>query len=225
MAQTIVVRLHVEVEGKTFAQMEAELMGQLREQLGPAVGAEVRSVATGMGAGVCAGCGGPRRRRGREPRKVVGLFGDVEFERDRTDCRGCGSRAYPADEALGLEPKERYSLGVVEKALFLATDSSYAKSEAGMKELLRVNISHGEIHRLAQKEGELLHDTFEGLRERIFERGERAELERLEAAAPDKDLVIYPGRRHLCPRPWQQGSDGGQGRHCVFPQGPHLQGS
>jgi len=190
LAQTIVVRLHVEVEGKTLAQMEAELMGQLREQLGPAVGAEVRSVATGMGAGVCAGCGGPRRRRGREPRKVVGLFGDVEFERDRTDCRGCGSRAYPADEALGLEPKERYSLGVVEKALFLATDSSYAKSEAGMKELLRVNISHGEIHRLAQKEGQLLHDTFEGLRERIFERGERAELERLEAAAPDKDLVI-----------------------------------
>jgi hypothetical protein len=104
---------------------------------------------------------------------VVGLFGILELRRQRVECRNCRSTGYPADEVLGLEPGERYSLGVAEMALFSATDTSYAKSAATMKYLLDVGISHGQIHRLAQKEGALIQAESERLRRQVFEQGDR----------------------------------------------------
>jgi len=188
--KTIVVRLSVDVEGKTLGELEAELMGQLRQALGPAVQTELARVSSEVSPGMCSTCAGPRRGRGWEQRCIVGLFGAVHVRRQRAECAGCGVTAYPADHVLGLEAQERYSLGVSEAALWLATDGSYAKSAASMKQLLDVSISANQIHRLAQKEGELVQHAWEGLRRRVFEAGDRETLRQLEAGAAVKDLVV-----------------------------------
>ncbi len=186
----IVVVVDVDVQGRTLGEVEAELMGKLRAALAPALQAELEVVVAEVEPGVCPGCGRARRRRGMEKRTVVGLFGVLELKRQRVECRECQSTGYPADEVLGLEPSERYSLGVAEMALFAATDTSYAKSAATMKHLLDVGISHGQIHRLAQKEGALIQAEWERLRQQVFEAGDRKILDRLEAGAAVKDLVI-----------------------------------
>jgi hypothetical protein len=187
---TIVIRLDVEVEGKTLAEVEAEVMGQLRGGVGPALGAEVAKVVDGIGVGRCRECGQPRRSRGWERRRIVGLFGVMEVKRQRADCPRCGISCYPADDALGLEAQERYTLGVAEASLWLATDSSYAKSAASMGQLLDVPISAHQVHRLAQREGELVQAAWEDLRRRVFDEGDLRALAELEASAPVKDLVI-----------------------------------
>jgi hypothetical protein len=187
---TIVVRLQVEVEGKTLAEVEAEVMGQLRGSVGPALETEVARVAEQAGPGSCRECGQPRRGRGWERRQIVGLFGVLEVRRQRAECVRCRITGYPADEVLGLEAQERYSLGVAEAALWLAVDGSYAKSAASMRKLLGVPISAHQIHHLAQREGELVQAAWERLRHAVFDQGNRGALAELEAAAPAKDLVI-----------------------------------
>lgn len=121
---------------------------------------------------------------------MSGLFGDVVIRRQRVECVPCVATSYPADEQLGIEPGERYSLGVAEAALWLATDSSYAKSAASMGHLLDVGISHGQIHRIAQSEGQLVADAWEALRQRVFTDGDRTALADLERRAPVPDLAV-----------------------------------
>jgi hypothetical protein len=184
------VRLELEIEGKTLGEVEAELMSQLRPAVGPVVQAELGAAVAVVPAGRCGQCDEPRRGRGWDRRRVVGLFGEVELRRQRVECPHCGTTAYPADQALGLEAQERYSVGVAEAALWLATDGSYAKSAASMGHLLDVRISANQIHRLAQREGQLVQAAWEELRRRVFDEGDLQALADLEVSAPVKDLVI-----------------------------------
>jgi Uncharacterised protein family (UPF0236) len=186
----IVVAVDVQVHGKTLAEVEAEVMSEVRRAIGPALQKELAGVALAVQPGACPGCGGNLRRRGMEPRRVMGLFGALELRRQRAECVACRCTRYPADEVLGLEAAERYTLGVAEAALWLSTESSYAKSSATMQHLLDVGISHGQIHRLAQKEGRLLEDAQEQLRTQVFGEGRREVLAALEQAAPELDLVV-----------------------------------
>ena len=186
----IVIVVEVDVQGRTLGEVEADLMSKVRAALAPPLQAALEAVAAEVEPGTCPGCGRQRRRRGMERRTVVGLFGILELRRQRVECRNCESTGYPADEVLGLEPGERYSLGVAEMALFSATDISYAKSAGTMKYLLDVGISHGQIPRLAQKEGALIQAEWERLRRQVFELGDRQILAQLEAGAAVKDLVI-----------------------------------
>lgn len=186
---TIVVRLDVAAEGKTLGELEAGVMSQLRAALAPVVQGELAKVASAVEL-ACAGCGQPRRGRGWEQRRITGLFGEVTLRRQRAECTRCATTSYPADELLGLEAHERYSVGVAEAALWLATDVSYAKSAASMRRLLGVRVSANQIHRVAQKEGQRVQQAWEELRHRVFDLGERGVLAALEAGAAVKDLVV-----------------------------------
>lgn len=119
---SIVVRLDLDIDGKTLGEVEAELMGQLRAAIGPALQAELAVVVRPVPVGQCGACGQLWRGRGWEPRQVVGLFGAAQLTRQRVQCSRCGTSAYPADHALGLEAQDRYSLGVAEAALWFAAD-------------------------------------------------------------------------------------------------------
>lgn len=190
MPARILVEVELDFHGKTLAQIEAELMGQLRTALGPAFQQELKAVTEAVGTGRCSRCGQARRRRGKEKRMVIGLFGRLELERQRVSCVQCGANAHPADEALGLDPGEHYTLGVAEAALWLATESSYQKSAGSVDHLLAIDISHGQVHRLAQREGALLQAEWESWREAVFRRGDRRQLAALEADVEAKDLVV-----------------------------------
>lgn len=190
MPARILVEVELDFQSKTLAQIEAELMDQLRSALGPALQRELALVAETVGSGHCAACGRPRRRRGKEKRVVIGLFGRLELERQRVSCGPCGTNAHPVDEALGLDRGEHYSLGVAEAALWLATDGSYQKSAGSMAKLLTVPISHGQVHRLAQREGALLQGAWEQWRSDVFGTGDRRQLGHLEADVGSKELVV-----------------------------------
>ena len=190
MPARILVEVELDFHDKTLAQIEAELMTQLRAALRPAFQTELAEAARRVPSGRCATCGMERRRRGQEKRIVSGLFGRLELARHRVSCGRCGSNAYPADEALGLDPGEHYTLGVAEAALWLATESSYQKSAASLAQLLAVDISHGQVHRLAQREGALVQATWEAWRRQVFGAGDRRQLAALEANVDPKDLVV-----------------------------------
>lgn len=123
---------------------------------------------------------------------MVGLFGAVALQRNRVRCLDCGANGYPADEQLGLEAGERYTLGVAEAALWLATDSSYAKAAGTTKHLLGVEISHGQVHRLAQREGELVDRVLEEQREMVFGLGKRQVLAE-QGPRPERVVVQADG--------------------------------
>jgi hypothetical protein len=107
----IVVAVYVQVHGKTLAEVEAEVMSAVRQAIGPALQGELARVAQSVQLGACPGCGGSRRRRGIEPRRVTALFGVLEVRRQRAECGSCQTGSYPADEVLGLEPAERVRVG------------------------------------------------------------------------------------------------------------------
>ncbi len=190
MPARILVEVELDFHDKTLAQIEADLMDQLRTALGPSFQRELAAVTATVASGLCRTCGTKRRRRGMEKRVVIGLFGHLELDRQRVTCAPCGINAYPVDEALGLDPGEHYSLGVAEAALWLATDSSYQKSAGTMAQLLDLEISHGQVHRLAQREGELLQAAWETWRGQVFRAGDRGQLTELEADVETKDLVV-----------------------------------
>jgi hypothetical protein len=186
----IVIELNVDFTGKTFAEVEAGVMSELRQRVGPALQAELSAVVADVGRPPCPRCQGARRQRGIERRRVTGLFGTLELIRPRVECVPCATSSHPADQRLGLETGERYSLGVAEAALWLATDVSYAKSSATVDQLLDIGISHGQIHRLAQREGQLVADTWEGLRQRVFSDGDRSVLADLERGVATPALAV-----------------------------------
>lgn len=191
----IVIELSVDFAGKTFAEVEAGVMAELRRRVGPALQTELNALTGSMERPPCPHCHGARRQRGVERRQVTGLFGTVVIARPRLECVPCATTGYPVDQRLGLDAGERYSLGIAEAALWLATDVSYAKSSATMNQLLDTGISHGQIHRLAQREGTLVANAWEALRQRVFGDGDRsvlAELER-DVAAPALAVIQADG--------------------------------
>ena len=63
---------------------------------------------------------------------------------------------YPLDEALGLEPRERMTLGVRERSLWAVVEASEEKTGAFWEKLAGVAVSRKKIHQLAWEEGDRL---------------------------------------------------------------------
>jgi hypothetical protein len=99
------------------------------------------------------GCGGILKANGWAPRRVVTLAGEVALRRQRYRCGACEAELVPLDELLGLEPRMQHSLGVRERALFLVTELSYAKTARTLDELRGLAVSHGQLHHWVAEEG------------------------------------------------------------------------
>jgi hypothetical protein len=99
------------------------------------------------------GCGGILKANGRAPRRVVTLAGEVALRRRRYRCGACDAEIVPLDERLGLEPRMQHSLGVRERALWLVTELSYAKTARTLDELRGLAVSHGQVHAWVREEG------------------------------------------------------------------------
>jgi len=120
-------------------QLWAEVIGSLEERL-----------VVGRGH---VGCGGIVKANGRALRRIVTLAGSLELRRRRYRCGACGKEVIPLDELLGLEPRLQHTLGVRERALFLVTELSYAKSARTLDELRGLAVSHGQLHAWVAEEG------------------------------------------------------------------------
>jgi hypothetical protein len=99
------------------------------------------------------GCGGVLKANGRAPRRLVTLAGEVALSRRRYRCGACGAEVVPLDALLGLAPRMQHTLGVRERALWLVTELSYAKSARTLDELRAIGVSHGQLHGWVAEEG------------------------------------------------------------------------
>lgn len=150
------VSVNVEVRpvGADIGSLERAISGALAE-VARQLWAEVivsleRSLVVPRGH---VGCGGILRANGRAPRRIVTLAGELELRRRRYRCGACDVEVVPLDEALGLEPRTQHTLGVRERALWLVTELSYAKSARTLDELRGLPVGHGQLHRWVAEEG------------------------------------------------------------------------
>lgn len=102
----------------------------------------------------CPVCGMAMNVHDRRSTPVQTLAGEVRLIRRRLRCPACGAERYPLED---FAPRDvRHTLAVIERALFLATELSYAKASEMMKRFFDADISHGQLQRLAKKEGALV---------------------------------------------------------------------
>ena len=99
----------------------------------------------------CPKCGQAMSINSRQTRRMGILAGPVTIYRRRLRCRVCGLERYPLDEKWTRS--RRHTLPVIERALYLATDTSYEKAAAALKKLTGAEMSHGQIQMLAKEEG------------------------------------------------------------------------
>lgn len=93
-----VIRRLLEQKGErrdlSISEME-NLVGELEIDLRQAVMQELVDEAQPQGVGLCPECGGKLRSKGKKPRRVVTLRGEVEVERDYYRCEGCQRGYFP----------------------------------------------------------------------------------------------------------------------------------
>jgi hypothetical protein len=71
---------------------------------------------------------------------------------------------------LGLDAGEHFSLGIAPATLWLATESSYARSAATMQQLIDVRIRQLRIHRLARRDGAVIAEAWDRLSQQSLAR-------------------------------------------------------
>jgi len=154
IAIPISLTLELHPEGADIGSLEravgAGLAEAARQLWAELISTLERSLVVGRGH---VGCGGIVKANGRAPRRIVTLAGEVALSRRRYRCGACGTEVTPLDELLGLEPRAQHSLGVRERALFLVTELSYAKTARTLDELRGLAVSHGRLHAWVAEEG------------------------------------------------------------------------
>lgn len=78
----------------TMSEME-DLVGRLEIDLGESMMQELVDEAQTQPGGVCPDCGKGLRYKGKKPRRVVTLRGEVEVERDYYRCETCQRGYFP----------------------------------------------------------------------------------------------------------------------------------
>ncbi len=154
IAVPVSLTLEVHPEGVDIGSLERAVSACLAE-VGAQLWAELVAILerlVGAPRGH-AGCGGILRPDGRAPRRMVTLAGEVVLARRRYRCGACGGEVVPLDDLLGLEARSQHTLGVRERALWLVTELSYAKSARTLDELRGLSVGHGQLHRWVADEG------------------------------------------------------------------------
>lgn len=166
----------ISLEGMDINALEARLLA-VRQQAFQSVLIElVKRVEADVlaAARVCSGCGRTMVANGTNARRLQTLLGEVTFSRTRMRCTSCGRESYPLDNALGLAPRDKCTLGVRERALWAATEISYEKVESFLAKFTSLAVSHGSIHRMAVEEGLRVLETDAREREAILADGRGA---------------------------------------------------
>jgi hypothetical protein len=149
--------------------LEAQLLEQRTQLFQEALHAVVAQIeATVLKRVTCPTCGGGLVGNGRVPLVLETLVGRLEYARQRRRCPRCAVDVYPLDQALGLLPGSGSTLGVRERALWAATEVSYAKAAAFLAHFTGLAVSHGSIHRWAQEEGRALEAREARAQEAVF---------------------------------------------------------
>lgn len=78
----------------TLSEME-RAVGEVSSQLEQGIMQELVNTSQEKGAKLCPECGGKLRNKGKRPKRVETVRGDIEVERDYYACVGCGTGYFP----------------------------------------------------------------------------------------------------------------------------------
>lgn len=93
-----------------------------------------------------------------EERQMTFSFGMVSFKRRRL--RKTGEKSFlPLDKALGLEKRQRFSLGFNEKISELAAGKTFRKASETPELLTAISMSHQTVHTITQRVAEKISKT------------------------------------------------------------------
>ena len=87
---------------------------------------EIEAFAVGRHS-QCEGCGELLVRNGHEFKHIRTLVGALRYRRIRLRCQRCGEEIYPLDRAIGLEGRERMTIGIKERTLWAAVEKIFQK--------------------------------------------------------------------------------------------------
>ena len=107
---------------------------------------------------------------GREKRQTTTCLGTVQFRR-RVYQDEAGRRRKPLDEIIGCDKYSRYSLSVLQKGCYLASELAYREAADILGWLIGDYISHSAIGRMVRQVGRNYQAEEEAQRERLFEAG------------------------------------------------------
>ena len=131
--------------------------------------AAVKAEGLAIADRACPDCDTAMKVHDKRSAPVQTLGGQIRLARRRLRCPCCGIDRYPLD---AFAPRDvRHTLAVVERALYLATELSYAKASEMMRRFFGAEISHGQLQRLAKKEGALAGADLELATHGLFELG------------------------------------------------------
>lgn len=82
----------------------------------------------------------------RRARHLLTRFGWIRLERWQVRERESGRYAYPLDNALGLQPRQRASRWVIDAAMALAARLPYRQATELLDSLLGVPVDHRTVH-------------------------------------------------------------------------------
>ena len=114
------------------------------------------------------------RAAGIQPRQALTPVGEVRFCRTLYECPGCRRSQAPLDAEMGLRRGERIIQTLVRRIAWSAAQHGFADASANVAEMIGVEVSPAECHRVALQMGGQ------------FDAHQRAqEAERLRPVAPD----------------------------------------
>jgi hypothetical protein len=157
------------IEGELLRLREEVFLGVLRRVMLEIEREELRRERR------CQGCGAVLVRNGREARRIKTLVGEVKVDRVRLRCQGCREEIYPLDQAMGLGPGERMTLGVRERLLWAAVEVSDEKTHQFLEKFTGLEVSRNKIHEVALEEGSRIEQWEEERRRSVFEGGKEIE--------------------------------------------------
>jgi YgiT-type zinc finger domain-containing protein len=96
-AQTVIHKLLAQKAGRhdlSMSEMEG-LVGDLEKDIGQAMMQALVEDSPVRGSDVCPKCQGKLRYKGKKPKHMITLRGEIEVERDYYLCPACGSGYFP----------------------------------------------------------------------------------------------------------------------------------
>ncbi len=183
-ANTVKIIIAAEIEGRKieFGSMELKIDEQLDESIyrgmQSAGKALYGAILQGVDDGIREVVPETWENKGREKRQMITCLGTVPFKR-RVYKDETGEWRRPLDEVIGLEKRSRYSLSVMQKGSYLASELAYREAAEVLSWLICDYVSHSAIGRMVKKVGKNYQAEEEAQRERIFE---------------EADEIIEPGQ-------------------------------
>ena len=117
----------------------------------------LEGLVAGVGSGrrgeaVVCSCGTQMQSRGREPKRIRTILGEIEFRRSRYVCPACGASRFPGDEALDVAGTG-FSPGLRRLMARAGSRDTFKEGREDLREYAGVEVDAKDVERVAEKTG------------------------------------------------------------------------